>query len=202
MPRPIPGDELHHCPHCGRGPFVGERGLTGHISKMRRCREVRSRLASAVDANGGHSPSPTGMTEPEFDQMDMDYLGYHPSSSADNDRTPADAADKNLDEPPDVNNAQTSGDTGPEPLNPHQNITYLVKKVSGAAKIFVDSEPSVRPATQWDRLKSLENPQQPFHPWASLEEFEVVDWLSSSGLSQAKINDFLNLSWVRGSFIL
>ncbi|KAF9513021.1 hypothetical protein BS47DRAFT_1269347, partial [Hydnum rufescens UP504] len=42
-----------------------------------------------------------------------------------------------------------------------------------------------------------ENPQQPFYPWASLDEFEVVDWLSSSGLSQAKINEFLNLSWVR-----
>ncbi|KAF9513223.1 hypothetical protein BS47DRAFT_1260146, partial [Hydnum rufescens UP504] len=33
-------------------------------------------------------------------------------------------------------------------------------------------------------------------PWVSLEEFKVVDWLSSSGLSQAKINDFLTLSWV------
>ncbi|KAF9505543.1 hypothetical protein BS47DRAFT_1259431, partial [Hydnum rufescens UP504] len=37
----------------------------------------------------------------------------------------------------------------------------------------------------------------PFYPWASLDEFEVVDWLSSLGLSQAKINEFLNLSWVR-----
>jgi hypothetical protein len=192
MPRPILGNELHSCPHCGRGPFVSERGLTGHISKMRHCREARGHLAAA-NANGEHRPSPAGLAEQESDRMDEDedHPGHHPTNLFASDDMAAD-----LDEPPNVNNSSNSGDAGPEPLNPQQNTSYIIKKISGAAKIFDDSEPSIQPETQWDRLKSLENPRQPFHPWASLDEFEVVDWLSSSGLSQAKIDDFLNLSWV------
>ncbi|KAF9503180.1 hypothetical protein BS47DRAFT_1310148 [Hydnum rufescens UP504] len=48
-------------------------------------------------------------------------------------------------------------------------------------------------------MKAAENPNQPYYPWESLEEFELVDWLASSGLLQVKINKFLALAWTQHS---
>ncbi|KAF9502783.1 hypothetical protein BS47DRAFT_1258917, partial [Hydnum rufescens UP504] len=40
-----------------------------------------------------------------------------------------------------------------------------------------------------------EDPLWPYFPWASLEEYQLVEWLSMSGLSQDKIDKFLDLAW-------
>jgi hypothetical protein len=42
-----------------------------------------------------------------------------------------------------------------------------------------------------------ENPECPFFPWASEEEFETVAWLTLSKLSAAEIDKFLHLKYVR-----
>ncbi len=51
--------------------------------------------------------------------------------------------------------------------------------------------------TLWDKMMSQEDCGQPYSPFESKEEWELVYWLSTEGLSQGAINCFLKLRWVR-----
>jgi hypothetical protein len=75
-----------------------------------------------------------------------------------------------------------------------QDGDFIIKRIMGAAQMYNRSD---QPQTKWEQMKAAENPDQPYYPWESLEEFELVDWLASSELLQAKINTFLALAWVR-----
>jgi hypothetical protein len=52
------------------------------------------------------------------------------------------------------------------------------------------------PQTRWQEFLAHEDPLWPYFPWASLEEYQLVEWLSTSGLSQDKIDKLLDLAWV------
>lgn len=48
----------------------------------------------------------------------------------------------------------------------------------------------------WEELRSIKDRNNPFHPWHSQMEYELVEWLATSQLSQAAIDRFLKLNWV------
>lgn len=76
------------------------------------------------------------------------------------------------------------------PLNP-KSLGFRHKRHRDAAKTYGD-----RQQTQWEQIEAAEDPNQPYHPWNSLEEYELVDWLATSKLSQAAIDKFLALTSV------
>lgn len=96
---------------------------------------------------------------------------------------------------PDLNDE----DQGPAaPLNPgsHADSPYLVRPLDEA------SQPRTygRGPTLWENMRTHENPESPFAPWSSKDEYELVEWLATSGLSQAAIDRFLGLNWVSSLF--
>lgn len=68
--------------------------------------------------------------------------------------------------------------------------------------LYLDHDEATKPTvgrhvgTKWDAMKANEKERLPFYPWASQSEFEVVEWLSTEGLSQKAIDRFLNLQYV------
>ena len=50
--------------------------------------------------------------------------------------------------------------------------------------------------TSWEKMTAADNPDDPFFPFHSAEEFEIIEFLAASGLSQASINRFLKLLFV------
>ena len=52
----------------------------------------------------------------------------------------------------------------------------------------------------WDKLKDMETVGDKWWPWDSEEEWEVVKWLSMTGLSKRAINEFLGLKYVCSVF--
>lgn len=51
--------------------------------------------------------------------------------------------------------------------------------------------------TPWEKRRDAEDPSRPFKPWKSEAEFRLVDFLTKSALSQAQIDEFLGLQFVR-----
>lgn len=128
--------------------------------------------------------------------MDLDIEGPDRNESEDpnvNDIF-ADDIDRTPD-PPDM----PDNDRGPAaPLNPgsHADSPYLIRPLDEA------SQPRTygNGPTLWENMRTHENPELPFAPWSSKDEYELVEWLATSGLSQAAINRFLALSWVSNLF--
>ena len=55
--------------------------------------------------------------------------------------------------------------------------------------------------TPYANTKAAEpDPRNPTYPFAGVDEWQLARWLTSSGLSAAKIDEFLNLSWVCSSY--
>jgi len=81
-----------------------------------------------------------------------------------------------------------------------QDREYIIEQVKDAAMIV---DPSMlaypKPQNQWEQLHVLED--HPYSPWHSMAEARLVEWLASSDLSQVKINEFLQLEWVRNNII-
>ncbi|KAF8519246.1 hypothetical protein BU17DRAFT_31399, partial [Hysterangium stoloniferum] len=50
--------------------------------------------------------------------------------------------------------------------------------------------------TPYEKTKQNEDPNAPFFPFATEEEWQLANWLGSSGLPNTQIDKFLNLPWV------
>lgn len=50
--------------------------------------------------------------------------------------------------------------------------------------------------TRWSHKKHAESAQYPYFPWASKDEYEIVHWLATEGLSQGAIKRFLATGFV------
>jgi hypothetical protein len=76
-----------------------------------------------------------------------------------------------------------------QPFNPI-NETYFERSDPDAAATFGD-----RVKNRWDEYKKQMhfNSTNPFAPWKSLEEFQLVEWLVLSKISQGSIDLFLQL---------
>jgi hypothetical protein len=71
----------------------------------------------------------------------------------------------------------------------------------GGYKQFRDPDAAWRfgkTPTLWDDIRAQEDPAFLFKPWANKQEYEMVVFLSSNGLSQGAIDRFLQLEYVRG----
>ena len=69
------------------------------------------------------------------------------------------------------------------------------------AKIKVQIDPKAtytfgHVGTLWERMKLAEDPDHPFYPFHSADEFEIVESLVMANLSQGAIDRFLKLSLV------
>jgi len=76
-----------------------------------------------------------------------------------------------------------------QPFNPI-NPTYFEWSDPASASTFGD-----RVENRWDEYKKRIrfNSANPFAPWKSLEEFQLVEWLVLSKISQGAIDLFLQL---------
>ncbi|KAF9511421.1 hypothetical protein BS47DRAFT_1363801 [Hydnum rufescens UP504] len=72
-----------------------------------------------------------------------------------------------------------------------EGVTWIEETILGAAQWYGKG------IGDWERLLSQEDPLFPFKPWADEEEFEVIAWLLTEGLSQAAIDHFLKLSYIQ-----
>ncbi len=67
------------------------------------------------------------------------------------------------------------------------------------AKINVQIDPNAaytfgHVSMLWERMKLAEDPDHPFYPFHSADEFEIVEFLVMANLSQGAIDRFLKLS--------
>ena len=69
------------------------------------------------------------------------------------------------------------------------------------AKIKVQIDPKAaytfgHVSTLWERMKLAEDPDHPFCPFCSADEFEIIEFLATANLSQGATDRFLRLSFV------
>ena len=95
-----------------------------------------------------------------------------------------------------------------EPIDPSFNPPLLddedeqMLEITDSCKIKVRRDPEAAYTfgfcrTLWERMRAAEDPNDPFFPFHSAEEFEIVQYLATAKLSQASIDQFLQLSFVR-----
>ena len=189
--------QLVKCPYCHHWPLEKTRGLASHIRQKPSCRRADEQVTQANIATknqqahpqlSSHLPtSDASHTLPggiDTGTRDIEYGDSPPSTSTRN--SPFLHPDDPEDDP-DV--------PGPRPrLNPLGPWLYL------------DRDEATKPAvgryvgTKWDAMKANEKGRLPFYPWASQSEFDVVEWLSTEGLSQKAIDRFLKLQYVSLAF--
>ncbi len=163
--------QLVKCPYCHQWPLEKMHGLASHICQKPACKRADDR---AAQANLTARNQQTHLTSLYSD-------GASDSPSTQNFLFPQDGDP--LEEEPDKLDPQS----GLNPLGPWQ---YL--DVDEAMKLKVGHYVGMK----WDKMKANEKERLPFYPWASQEEFDVVEWLSTEGLSQRAIDRFLKLSYV------
>lgn len=183
-----PARQLVSCPYCRRYPLEKFRGLAGHIRQSPECERKQAARLSSIHTRNHHGAPPhqRGSCDPESNpgcsdplpQQDLDF-------NQDIGTSDQDLVDERCDA---TSNGTDSRDR--VQLNPSGPWRYLARDPG--------TEPFVGDyaGTAWDKKKSKEDPKLTYHPWASKEEFEVVNWLSSEGLSQGAINRFLKLQYV------
>jgi hypothetical protein len=89
-------------------------------------------------------------------------------------------------------------DHGQSQINPLDN-DYVIRSNPNAAATFGDPVES-----RWSEYRTRMgfDSSNPFAPWKSLEEFQLVEWLIFSKLSQGSINRFLQLPIVSAPQVL
>jgi hypothetical protein len=180
--------QLVSCPYCHRYPLEKSRGLAGHIRQTATCQQRQNELLSDMLAHntfGSASPSDPPSTQPLENSRNCNARSPR-GLLADQDIGLAgdqiDASD------PENDNIEDTA-SGHQQINPSGPWKYRAR------------DPRHEPVTgkyigtRWEKLKSDEKPDLPHYPWASQEEFDVVNWLSTEGLSQKGIDRFLKLQY-------
>jgi len=174
------------------------KGLSSHLSQAKLCRKAQKQY-DATHITGQHTSTRSPDTTPSvLGNLETDTEGQQPT---DNDIEMADHLNfhsnntpSHVQYHPELPIPEGSAGDAPMPLNPTSSKTnhYWVKPLDN------ESKPKVlgHTRTRWEQMRSNEDPANPFAPWNSKEEYELVEWLATSGLSQAAIDRFLNLNWV------
>lgn len=71
--------------------------------------------------------------------------------------------------------------------------TALNPPGEGNKTTSADTWTGERIGTLFERTKEAENPQYPYYPWKNRNEYDLVESLTTSGLSQAKIDKLLQI---------
>lgn len=193
----MPGEGEHACPYC-QMQVATLRGVHSHIMQNKKC---RARM-NAADSDSGepelelshkHSVNVDDVRDLEDDssmQVDADLwesedhdvpMGIDPPTRATTElegsyQSPRRATvEDELEEPADVDDS-----------------TYLeaYPKPAGTA------HGQGKSAFEKHRKVQEEDGQSPWTPFESAEEWELAQWLMTSGVSQNKVNDFLKLKKV------
>lgn len=191
-----------HCPHCQKSLSKLGGGVKNHIWRNSSCakKEVvfltsRSRILAAQIAAGRRRGLPAGSSHvdgPRSEDREVDYGDKGLDIGNSNDAFPygeePDFPDSDKESHP-SSNAVNTLDGASMPTDPR---SFRVEFDSGAGHILEgDTE------TVWESLlKEQTRENQPFAPWASEEEWEMVEWFLSSSLSQSDIDKFLKLKYV------
>ncbi|HEV7738002.1 MAG TPA: hypothetical protein VGO47_11600 [Chlamydiales bacterium] len=79
----------------------------------------------------------------------------------------------------------------PIPFEADKAFKLYTKHKFPQPKVFATNQP-----TLFNSFSQQLNTEFPFSPFASAEEWSLVEWLTTSGLSKDSVNRFLKLSWV------
>jgi len=175
------------CHFCWAGPFQTPKGLRSHIHQKHTCHEAQNRIVAAA-CSLNNFPGTNGV-QPQY-ILPTSHVGHT-------------SPDPGLGEIETEYRPPTYGQE--DYYSPNLEVSqqssereYVIEQVEGAARII--NKPIngyLTPQNWWETLQAQENPEYPYFPWCSFAESKLVDWLASSGLYQAKIDDFLQLEWVR-----
>ena len=181
----------HNCAGC-LSSFPTRQGLNSHYSQKPKCRQrllddyraLQSRSHHPVSTPTAHDENPVflesenTLNSPDIDNttdiIDPDYAPHHNANNE-------------------------------EPRKRARNSRVHIEEVededrASASRIWVREHPK-QPETLGRCTSSFEhfrNQQRehglpPWAPWSSKEEWEVAEWLTSSGASQSKMDTFLKL---------
>ena len=83
----------------------------------------------------------------------------------------------------------------PPPPKPHQ--LFCVYDYPHAGTPLQDKQQST-----FDEIRADKPDGLPYFPWDGNDEWSLVKWLATSGLSSAKIDEYLKLPWVIMTLLL
>ncbi|KAH9923117.1 uncharacterized protein BXZ73DRAFT_91463 [Epithele typhae] len=184
----MPRARRHICQFCGKD-FPTPQGVLSHISQSTACRSARSQKVNQRVQELLHGipqeppPSDTTATFPSD-------LGS-PSATLSDDRQHGvgEAADQ------------------PSPTQPHPGCRVTVEEVEDEEagglpkRLWRGEYPASARTTFEELLAQKHNSKTPIvSPFASEEEWDLVKWLFTSGLSQQAIEEYLSLPLVHLSF--
>jgi hypothetical protein len=182
--------DKYTCRWCGR-ILKTLQGLASHQTQAYACRRAKRDFENQKATQWATSRviEREDSLEP---QMDMDLNDFGVSDAGDNPQRPERSTGEEDSHSQHHSAAADRTDDGPAPpLNPSSS-RYAVRQLDA------NSQPRVyrMGQTRWEELRSSEDPDNPFYPWKSQKEYELVEWLATSQLSQAAIDRFLKLNWV------
>ena len=183
--------QLVSCPYCHRYPLEKSRGLAGHIRQTAACRQRQNERLSDIRAhNSFRSASHGDVSSPQPSENGLDCDARNPGGLlADQDIGLSHVAgDQNDASDPENDDVEDS-------MGEHQQMNPLGPWQYRARDPRHEPFTGKYIGTRWEKLKSDEKPDLPHYPWASQEEFDVANWLSSEGLSQKGIDRFLKLQY-------
>ena len=173
------------CPFCGKAVCTSGGGISNHIARTALCCQQRDTRAKII-SHGTNPPAPDTNGAGHTWGSNNEYLGTDVNSK------------HGWVEP---NAGASSTDGAPTPrLQVEANINYntptsegfIVYEDENAGHVFQQCQ-----LTRFEELRTSENSACPSAPWASEEEWELAKWLMSVHISQAAIDRFLKLPWVR-----
>jgi hypothetical protein len=171
---------MPHCPECDRF-FHNYQLVTRHLNDPRAsCVKMGLNLVTipktAIYPSG--EPYFASLAEDCFDNMDVDASPIEPGPPL-----------------PDLaNNVNSSS-------NPEPSCSPLLEQYPQASSVWEPSK-STTFLDSFDRDKFAKQRQEhPYYPFASRGDWQMAAFLQRSGLSMAKINDFLSLEFVSYHFV-
>ncbi|KAG8939336.1 hypothetical protein FRC03_006360 [Tulasnella sp. 419] len=180
------------CPYCSSS-FGAQRGVKAHISSTKTCRDEDFKANAVAAANRSPSP-PKGMnsshnrkkalndhvhTQEEFNFNVDDRFSPQPTNKRP--RYQVTVEDDEDDKDDDASGTQKS--TG-----------YKVEEYPLKVASIQGQEPLPFPSHRKAQIKSG---QEPWFPFADRQEWELAEWLTTSGVSQTDIDKYLKLKITR-----
>lgn len=177
------------CPHCHQGDFRLEKHLWAHFSQNSTTCLARYYEKLALEAELEAPVLSDNEDEMDWapDEGHQNSGGTHDAASGSGapvDESSDDPGDREPEDFPDDNDE----DRPRSPLTLPRNTRYHVRTYP------VNRGPYV--GTRWEQKRMEESPRHPFFPWASEDEYKLVEWLSTEGLSQGAIDRYLKLEQV------
>jgi hypothetical protein len=195
----------HCCPYCFTETKT-RQGLHSHLIQKKACREnmeadvyISESASENSNENSNENPNSNSPTSQHANEMDfdneMDFEGPI----------------QHLNPIPDVQVAtapsQASSPQQPQDISPNEEVDHDVEDADDNETRWIEEYPypagvpigeGISCFEEWRRDQKKKN-QPPWSPFENREEWELVQWLITSGISQKKMDAFLKLNMVRVS---